>query len=298
MRAQTSADTVTAAVRIRYPAKNPMRERRQATISELRQAIDCLPRNTKVAMLNGIRGNQIIVGAYADEGGICPMLAAHRAGGRTSFISFAKAWDRFAFRDTRVKRARRATDRELLILSTHLEASLLEHAGPAPDLAAAVAEHEALVDLRQERARREPRSRGAIRRQAEAKPRPGDADRSRELRNREGWAWTRVVRRYDDYERALRRLDSEQQSLREREREPRARARRRLVLQPLEVWRGAGVSCYTARRSSLARTLGRPSTCASIEVRPERTGPPHGRAGRLCACPALRPSPSPARASR
>ncbi len=28
------------------------------------------------------------------------MLAAHRAGGRTSFISFAEAWDRFAFRDT------------------------------------------------------------------------------------------------------------------------------------------------------------------------------------------------------
>ena len=26
------------------------------------------------------------------------MLAAHRAGGRTNAISFARAWDRFAFR--------------------------------------------------------------------------------------------------------------------------------------------------------------------------------------------------------
>ncbi|MDQ6606568.1 MAG: hypothetical protein M3Z06_08495 [Actinomycetota bacterium] len=189
-----------------------MRERRQATITELREAIDCLPRVTKVAMLNGIRGNEIIVGAYADSGGICPMLAAHRAGGRTSFISFAKAWDRFAFRDTRVKRARRATERELLVLRTHLEASLLEHEQPAADLAAAVAEHQALVDLREDRAERESR-----RRRAEPKVRPGDADRSRELRTREGWAWTRVVRRYDDYERALRRLDSEQENQRERE---------------------------------------------------------------------------------
>jgi hypothetical protein len=152
------------------------------------------------------------------------MLAAHRAGGRTSFISFAKAWDRFAFRDTRVKRARRATERELLILRTHLEASLLEHEGPAADLAAAVAEHRALVDVREERAQSEQRRRSARpvaprRRRDQAKVRPGDADRSRELRTREGWAWSRVVRRYDDYERALRRLDSEQENLRERERE-------------------------------------------------------------------------------
>jgi hypothetical protein len=213
LRAATTADTVAAAGgadEIRHPLGNPMRERRQATITELRQAIDCLPRDTKVAMLNGIRSNQIIVGAYTADGGICPMLAAHRAGGRTSFISFAKAWDRFAFRDVRVKRARRATERELLILRTHLEASLLEHEGPAADLAAAVAEHRALVDLREERAQFEL--------PAETKPRPGDADRSRELRTREGWAWTRVVRRYDDYERALRRLDAEQENLlRERE---------------------------------------------------------------------------------
>lgn len=153
-------------------------------------------------MLTGIRSNDIIVGAYTDAGGICPMLAAHRAGGRTSFISFAKAWDRFAFRDARVKRARRATERELLILRTHLESSLLEHEGPAADLAAAVAEHKALLEVR-----------------LQTRIRPGDPDRSRELRTREGWAWTRVVRRSDDYERALRRMHSEQETLLEPERE-------------------------------------------------------------------------------
>ena len=56
-----------------------------------------------------------------------------RAAAPTS-IAFAKAWDRFAFRDSRRRRARRATERELLILKSHLEASLLatpaEH--PAP----------------------------------------------------------------------------------------------------------------------------------------------------------------------
>ena len=37
------------------------------------------------------------------------MLAAHRAGGRTDFISFAKAWDRFALSGSRRRSARRAT---------------------------------------------------------------------------------------------------------------------------------------------------------------------------------------------
>ena len=40
------------------------------------------------------------------------------------------------------------------------------------------------------------------------KPRPGDPDRSRELRARPGWAWMRVFRRYDEYQRALGRLDA------------------------------------------------------------------------------------------
>jgi hypothetical protein len=152
-------------------------------------------------MLDGITRNEIIVGAYTHEDGICPMLAAHRAGGRTNFISFAKAWDRFAFGNAKRGRARRATERELLILRTHLEASLLEDEGPAPELREAIAEHHELMARSEER--------------ASARVRPGDRDRSRELRGRSGWSWMRVVRRYDDYQHALARLEQEQANLRE-----------------------------------------------------------------------------------
>jgi hypothetical protein len=198
-----------------------MRTRRSASITDLRLAIDCLPRNTREAMLKGIAGNEIIVGAYTDGDGICPMLAAHRAGGRTNFIGFARAWDRFAFRSARVRLSRRATERELLVLRTHLEASLLDEDCPAPDLAAAMAEHRELV-ARPRRTQSEQRSdarpgvRADPRRDrtdAGTDRRPGDPDRSRELRTRPGWAWMRVFRRYEDYERALAWLESEEQSL-------------------------------------------------------------------------------------
>ena len=180
-----------------------MRERHRATINELRTAVECLPRHTRVAMLEGMRTNEIIVGAYSRDGGICPMLAAHRAGGRTDFISFAKAWDRFAFAHSKDKRARRATERELLILRTHLEASLLDDDGPAPDLSVAMAEHRALMERREAERAAAPR-----RKRATSRPRPGDPDRSREMRKRGGWSWMRVVRRLDDYERALARLEA------------------------------------------------------------------------------------------
>ncbi len=160
-------------------------------------------------MLEGIRANEIIVGAYTDGGGICPMLAAHRAGGRTSQISFARAWDRFAFRGAQVGAARRATEREVLVLRTHLEASLLEDDAPTDDLARAMAEHRALVEQRSELPPTRP--------ETERRPRPGDRDRTKELRRREGWAWLRVFRRYDEYERALERLRNEHERVKERE---------------------------------------------------------------------------------
>jgi len=159
-------------------------------------AIDCLPRETRIAMLDGIRANPIIVGAYSRDGGICPMLAAHRSGGRTNLISFAKAWDRFAFRGDRAQHARRATERELLVLRTHLEASLLEDEYPACDFAAAVAEHRAL----------QARTPTAVEPEHRSNTRTGDPDRARELRGRPGWRWMRVVRSLDDYERTLRAL--------------------------------------------------------------------------------------------
>jgi hypothetical protein len=176
-----------------------MRQSRRTTIQELRLAIECMPRATRVAMLEGIERNDIIVGAYTDANGICPMLAAHRAGGRTSFISFARAWDRFAFRDCRRNAApRRATSRELLVLKSHLEASLLEDEAPDADLAAALADHRRLVARHEQGESRRPAP--------DPRTRPGDADRSRELRSRPGWAWSQVFRRYDDYRRMLARL--------------------------------------------------------------------------------------------
>ena len=96
-----------------------MRRRRPAR--DLRNAIDSLPARTREAMLEGIAGARIIVGAYTDrQGGVCPMLAAHRNGGRTSLASFARAWDRY----TGAKRARPATPRELTTLRAMLQASL------------------------------------------------------------------------------------------------------------------------------------------------------------------------------
>jgi hypothetical protein len=123
-----------------------MQRSRRSPIEDLRLAIDCLPVRTRRAMLEGVRSNEIIVGAYADRaGGVCPMLAAHRCGGRTNFISFARAWDRFAGS----KRARRATEREIAVLVAHLEASLL--AEDHVDLGGAVADHQLLA--RERRAR-------------------------------------------------------------------------------------------------------------------------------------------------
>ena len=123
-----------------------MRRATRSNIEDLRLTIDCLPVHTRVAMLQGIRTNEIIVGAYSDrKGGVCPMLAAHRCGGRTNFISFARAWDRFAH----AKRARRATEREVGVLHAQLEASLL--ADENVDLEAAMREHQALARDRRAR---------------------------------------------------------------------------------------------------------------------------------------------------
>jgi hypothetical protein len=167
-------------------------------------------------MLDGIRGNEIIVGAYTNGNGICPMLAAHRAGGRTNLISFAKAWDRFALgraNGARVHKPRPATARELLVLRTHLEASLLDDEVPQGDLAAAIVEHRELVARREKTGREEmqrARARRDGRRHTPPRIRPGDSDRSKELRARPGWSWTRLVRRYDEYQWALEQVRSEE----------------------------------------------------------------------------------------
>jgi hypothetical protein len=125
-----------------------MRNRRRhsaSPVERLRLAIDCLPVGTREAMLTGLRANdRIIAGAYVDgEGGVCPMLAAHRAGGRTDLLAFARSWDRF----TRTSGASRAaTERELRILVAQLEASLMS--ASAADLDVAIKEHRELMSRR------------------------------------------------------------------------------------------------------------------------------------------------------
>jgi hypothetical protein len=121
------------------------RRHRNSPIERLRLAIDCLPVATRQAMLEGVRVNErIIVGAYVDrQGGVCPMLAAHRCGGRTDFLSFAKSWDRFTRADGE---SRAATAREVRILVAQLEDSLASTTGL--ELDAAIREHRELKSRR------------------------------------------------------------------------------------------------------------------------------------------------------
>jgi hypothetical protein len=121
------------------------RRRQSSPIERLRLAIDCMPVATREAMLQAVQaGQRMIAGAYVDrQGGTCPMLAAHRRGGRTDFISFARSWDRF----TRASgKSREATEREVRILATQLEASLETSSGL--ELDEAIREHRQLRSLR------------------------------------------------------------------------------------------------------------------------------------------------------
>jgi hypothetical protein len=143
-------------------------------------------------MLEGIAAGRIIVGAYTDRhGGVCPMLAAHRNGGRTSLASFARAWDRYT--GARGS-ARPASERELNTLRAMLEASIMLDETPA------------LEGLRRAPRRRPPRV-----------P-TGERHRAAELRDRPGWAWLRPLRRLDEYERALAELERAAERRRELER--------------------------------------------------------------------------------
>jgi len=105
-----------------------------------------MPLDTKRAMLEAIQVSPIIVGGYTDRsGGVCPMLAAHRNGGRTTFASFARAWDKY----TRAgNNPRRASERELRTLTTMLEASIaIDDTQGGAVLGEAIADHrQAQVD--------------------------------------------------------------------------------------------------------------------------------------------------------
>jgi hypothetical protein len=117
---------------------------REEAVAELRRSIDVLPERTRRAMLVGLQSNTVITGAFSGAGGACPMLAAHRAGGRTSACSFPEAWDRFTGVAGR-HIIRPATEYEIQILRREIEASL----EPVPSLLGeAIAEHQASVEAR------------------------------------------------------------------------------------------------------------------------------------------------------
>jgi hypothetical protein len=118
---------------------------REQAVAELRRSIDVLPERTRKAMLVGLGNNTVITGAFSGGGGACPMLAAHREGGRTSVCSFPEAWDTFTGVAGR-QIIRQATEYEILILRREIEASL-QPAGPS-ELGAAIAEYQASVEAR------------------------------------------------------------------------------------------------------------------------------------------------------
>jgi hypothetical protein len=99
-----------------------------------------MPLETREAMLDAVRRKSIIVGAYTGPGGgMCPMLAAHRNGGRTNFAGFAHAWDRYT---SAAEGARPASERELRTLITMLESSVaLEVSCGEGALGEAIADH-------------------------------------------------------------------------------------------------------------------------------------------------------------
>jgi hypothetical protein len=164
-----------------------MRRRDRNPAERLRLAVQALPRATREAMLRGIAANPIVVGAYVDRdsGGICPMLAAHRNGGRTNLGSFARAWDRY----TGAKRPRLATHREVRTLRFLLEGSLAEDVGDGTSIAAAAAQ------IRAERAELAARQAECDQPEAPAIPEPPGAPiRIRRLR----WPLKRRSGRHDE----------------------------------------------------------------------------------------------------
>jgi hypothetical protein len=120
---------------------------REQARAELRRSLDVLPERTRKAMLVGLGNNTVITGAFAaSKNGACPMMAAHREGGRTSCCTFPEAWDKFTGVHGR-HIIREATPYEVQILCEEIEASLM----PLPNLLSeAIAEHQAIVEARQQ----------------------------------------------------------------------------------------------------------------------------------------------------
>jgi hypothetical protein len=108
-----------------------------------------LPLHVRQGVLDGIKGQRIIAGAHADaSGGVCPMVAADAHVGWKSVSptsvkdaqAAARAWDRYA---EALGSSRTATKRQLLALTSMLEASILhEQTQAEPPLVDVIAEYQ------------------------------------------------------------------------------------------------------------------------------------------------------------
>jgi hypothetical protein len=152
---------------------------REQARAELRRSIDVLPERTRKAMLVGLGNNTVITGAFAaSKDGACPMMAAHREGGRTSCCTFPEAWDKFTGVHGR-HIIREATPYEVQILCEEIEASLV----PLPNvLSDAIAEHQAIVEARRHEATVEPPEAIAARERPVEQEAPAAPRRKRRLR--------------------------------------------------------------------------------------------------------------------
>ncbi|HEX6116942.1 MAG TPA: hypothetical protein VFY99_07560 [Solirubrobacterales bacterium] len=176
-----------------------LRRKPRNPAQRLRTAVDAMPRRTRIAMLTGIDENRIVVGAYTDKesGGICPMLAAHRNGGRTSLASFARSWDRF----TNARRPRLATEREVRTLRSYIEMSLLRDEQGTESVSALANEIRADRRAAAKRAAKDtdlaPEGQTPRGQTPKGQVATGERHRARELRHRRFWSWLRPTRSYD-----------------------------------------------------------------------------------------------------
>ena len=167
---------------------------------DLARAIEELSLATREAMLEAVRcpATQLIAGSYvAPGGGVCPLLAAHRRGGRshdpsTTTSAFADVWDRCTSTGTGEARLIDASERQML--ESLLVASLARERLRRE--AAERREREARAAIVGVRAGRGTRLETLL--NAE-----GDRNRAQELARRAGWAWLGVYRRYDQYRSAV-----------------------------------------------------------------------------------------------
>ena len=89
---------------------------------ELRFSVECLPVDTRLALLDAVSSGHVMTGVYASGGRVCPSVAVRRLGPGDRMAGFARAWDDFT--GATGDRPRPATEAERAELGRMIEASL------------------------------------------------------------------------------------------------------------------------------------------------------------------------------